>query len=72
MKASQIEDYFQLIEDQVLTLSKDRMIIDAMGALDGSYHTILGELAMSDADMEQLNDDLKEYYQDEFFRALTS
>ena len=70
MKASQVEDYFQLIEDQAVTLSKDRMIIDAMGALEGAYHTIPGELALGDADMEQLNNDLEAYYQDEFFRRL--
>ena len=70
MKASQIEDYFQLIEDQVLTLSDDRMIIDAMRSLDSGYHDIPGDLAISDADMEQLDNDLKEYYQDEFFSRL--
>ena len=30
MKASQIEDYFQTIENQIITFSEDRMIIDAM------------------------------------------
>ncbi len=70
MKASQIEDYFQLIEDQVLTLSADRMIIDAMRELDGAYHDIPAELAFDDADMEQLNIDLENYYQEEFFRRL--
>ncbi|NIS17392.1 MAG: hypothetical protein GWN00_06590, partial [Aliifodinibius sp.] len=34
MKASQIEDYFQLVENQVVTLSEDRMIIEAMREFD--------------------------------------
>ena len=29
LKANQIEDYFQLIENQVVTMSEDRMIIEA-------------------------------------------
>jgi PAS domain S-box-containing protein len=70
MKASQIEDYFQLIEDQVITLSQDRMIVDAMMLLDGAYHDIPDDLAIDDAGIDQLNNDLEAYYQDEFFRRL--
>ncbi len=37
MKAGQIEDYFQLIFDQIRTLSEDRMIIDAMHAFEHTH-----------------------------------
>ena len=40
MKAGQIEDYFQEITNQAITLSEDRMIIDAMRAFDEGLHTI--------------------------------
>lgn len=37
VKASQIEDYFQHIQDQVITFSNNRMIIDAMVEFDEAF-----------------------------------
>jgi hypothetical protein len=68
MKAIQIEDYFQQISDQVVTLSEDRMIIDAMRAFDGGLHDIDTTLSIEEA--ESIDSKLRGYYQDEFLERL--
>jgi len=70
MKAGQIEDYFQEIANQVITLSEDRMIIDAMRAFDEGLHSIDNELGITDADRERLDTDLRRYYEEEFLERL--
>ena len=44
MKAGQIEDYFEFIENQIITLSEDRMTIEAMAAFDEDFHFIFDEI----------------------------
>ena len=70
MKASQIEDYFQTIENQIITLSEDRMIIEAMRRFDSGLHFIGEDLKITDADMEGIDARLYGYYQDEFLPRL--
>jgi PAS domain S-box-containing protein len=71
MKASQIEDYFQLIENQVITLSQDRMIIEAMRDLDDGIHAIEGDLGITETEMQEIDARLREYYEEEFLPRLT-
>ena len=66
MKAGQIEDYFEFIENQIITLSEDRMTIEAMTAFDEGFHFIVNEIEYSDAD----NLELLNYYYDEFLPRL--
>lgn len=70
MKASQIEDYFETIEKQIITLSEDRMIIEAMRRFDGRLHFINQDLELSDEDMEAVDARLRTYYEEEFFPRL--
>jgi len=70
MKASQIEDYFQTIENQIITLSEDRMIIEAMKAFDDGLHVIEEELEISDLEMESIDNTNKDYYQNQFLPRL--
>jgi PAS domain S-box-containing protein len=70
MKAGQIEDYYQQIVNQVITLSEDRMIIDAMRAFDEDLHIIETELGVTDADRESMDAELRRYYQDEYLERL--
>ncbi|MCK4898456.1 MAG: HAMP domain-containing protein, partial [Anaerolineales bacterium] len=70
MKASQIEDYFQLIENQVITLSEDRMIIEAMRDVDNGLHTVDLYLNVSDSEMESMDEELERYYEEEFLPRL--
>ena len=47
MKAGQIEAYFQLISDQVITLSEDRMTIAAMRGFEDGFRFVASELDYS-------------------------
>ncbi|UCG24759.1 MAG: PAS domain-containing protein, partial [Chloroflexota bacterium] len=66
MKANQVEDYFQQISDQVASLSKDRMTIDAMKALNEGYRRIGNVQPVT----VSTNAALQEYYADEFIQRL--
>ncbi|MBG7610487.1 MAG: SpoIIE family protein phosphatase, partial [Anaerolineae bacterium] len=70
MKASQIEAYFQLISDQIMTLSNDRMIIDAMTSFEGAHEIIASELDVSDDILTIWESNLRGYYQDEYLKRL--
>jgi len=70
MKASQIEDYFQLISDQLVTQSQDRMIIEAMKVFGNEHDTIARDLNLSAKDISDLNPALVDYYQNEFLERL--
>ncbi|UCH58464.1 MAG: hypothetical protein JSV61_09600, partial [Anaerolineales bacterium] len=70
MKASQIEDYFQLVENQVVTLSEDRMIIEAMREFDDGLHAIQDDLDIREPDMQEIDARLWEYYQEKFLSRL--
>ncbi len=70
MKASQIEDYFRLIEDQVVIFSEDRMIIEAMRAFDDGLHTLEEDLRFTGSDFETIDADLEAYYREEFLPRL--
>jgi serine phosphatase RsbU (regulator of sigma subunit) len=66
MKATQIEDYFQQIENQLLTLAEDRMTIDAMRAFQASFKTLDRELKIADLEQQGVNPRLQKYYSDVF------
>ena len=72
MKAQQIEDYFGFIRRQILTLSEDRMIIDATrefrAAFDGFEQESGAAAEDSEADFSQLRD----YYRNEFLPRLNA
>jgi PAS domain S-box-containing protein len=70
MKAGQISDYYQLIVDQIITLSEDRMVIDAMRAFDASVHTVETEIGITDADRYWMDAELRRYYADEYLERL--
>ncbi len=70
MKAGQIEAYFQLISDQVITLSEDRMTIAAMRGFEDGFRFIASELDYSPSEMEAIQGELTTYYEDEFIERL--
>ncbi|MHC4310216.1 MAG: PAS domain S-box protein, partial [Planctomycetota bacterium] len=69
MKANQIEDYFQLIRDQLITQSEDRMIIEAMRDFGQGYQTVEGELDSTGLTVTTVPA-LEEYYRNEFLERL--
>lgn len=70
MKANQIEDYFQQIANQVVTLSEDRMIVDAMRAFETGFEAIDAELGLTAAELDESDARLARYYEEEFLVRL--
>jgi len=66
IKKNAIESYFQSINNQVLTFSENRMIVDAMRGFRSSFETYQDEAGVSQADIGRLRDELKTYYTGEF------
>ena len=65
-KASQIEDYFRVLEDHSATLSKDLMVIEAMGAFTESFAKLAEETELTDSQSRQQKEQLLAYYQEDF------
>ena len=70
MKAGQIEAYFQLISDQVITLSEDRMTIAAMRGFEYDFRFIVSELDYSPSEIEAIQREIATFYEDEFIGRL--
>ena len=70
MKGSQIEDYFRFINDQIITFSEDRMIVDAMKEFKKAFETAGRDLKITDSDQREIDEKLKTYYENEFFPRL--
>jgi len=70
VKASQIENYFSQINDQVVTFSEDRMIINAMKAFKNGFQSIDSDLNVTALEMESVEAKLDQYYQDEYLVRL--
>ena len=66
MKADQVEDYIRIIRDQVMTLSEDRMIIDAVKSFTSAFQKIDDDLGLSQVEMADVDTRLRAYYADEF------
>ena len=64
IKATQIEDYFEQIRNQVLTFSRNDTVIQAMNDFKGSFHYIKNDLKITDtgADMAKVSN----FYNSEF------
>ncbi|MDH5370663.1 MAG: HAMP domain-containing protein, partial [Gammaproteobacteria bacterium] len=60
-KKTQIEDYFNTIRSQVITLSNSRMMITAMRELKTSY-----DFVADGADINSMRKELAKYYSNEF------
>ena len=70
MKASQVQDYFKQIANQVVTLSEDRMIVEAMKVFKTAFKQIDKELGVNRKQLDEFDLRLRLYYQDEFLPRL--
>jgi HAMP domain-containing protein len=68
MKANQIEDYLRIIVDQAVTMAESRLIVEAMRDFREAFQS-MKEDRLADELGEQ---DLRLYYQTEFFPRLES
>ncbi|MDA7948138.1 MAG: methyl-accepting chemotaxis protein [Hyphomicrobiaceae bacterium] len=66
IKKSGIERYFNTIRDQVLTLSEDTMVIDAMKEFSAAANSYRAENDLSDEQVAQMAKELKTYYTGQF------
>ncbi|MDR4495727.1 MAG: HAMP domain-containing protein [Nitrospirales bacterium] len=66
MQKSRIEAYFRTIQDQVLTFSNDRMIIEAMKDFKPAFKNFRNEVPASEQDIQSWKSALATYYQKDF------
>ncbi|MDP6707062.1 MAG: methyl-accepting chemotaxis protein [Alphaproteobacteria bacterium] len=66
VKRIAIERYFQNIADQVVTLSEDRMIVDAMRGFREKEASFQAETDVTPADVARMRKALKSYWTDQF------
>jgi anti-anti-sigma regulatory factor/HAMP domain-containing protein len=72
LKGHQIEDYFQFIVDQAVTLSEHPSVASALADFSEATESLSGELARSGWDRPQAEGELRLYYQDEFLPRLNT
>jgi anti-anti-sigma regulatory factor/HAMP domain-containing protein len=70
LKGRQIEDYFRLIQDQLVTLSEDPSVVSALRDFTLAIRNAEGELAGSGWNRAASEERLRLYYQDEFLPRL--
>lgn len=70
MKASQIEDYFKTIDDQIRTFSDNPTIVTAMKEFTNGFETLKSDLEISDDQMPEQVAMMQEYYDQEFLPRL--
>jgi methyl-accepting chemotaxis protein len=66
VKRQAVERYFQTINDQVITFSEDRMVVDAMRQFRNSFHNYRDENNWTSDNIESMRRKLRTYYSQEF------
>lgn len=72
MKATQIEDYFSDITNQLITFSEDHTVVDAIKSFKNGYDSLNYQLDYSQELSEAANNRLKNYYSNEYLPRLNS
>jgi serine phosphatase RsbU (regulator of sigma subunit) len=72
MKAGQIEDYFKLIENQIISYSKNQTVVLAMQEFKDGFNRLPVEYAMSHSEHTIEFNQMRKYYKDEFIAHLDS
>ena len=65
-KKSEIERYFQSIEDQVITFTEDPTVVESMRGFRGHFAAYRGTTGVTDADLESMRASLRRYYTQDF------
>ena len=71
LKASQIEEYFKKIRNQVETFSENKMIVDAMEDFSASFDTMPFDIRPSQGDLSAAKQRLSTYYATQFLPKLS-
>ncbi len=70
LKAGQIEDYFKLINDQIVTLAQNPTVIEAMKEFESGFNKIENEIKLSEKEFENIKKKGDEYVLKEFLPRL--
>lgn len=70
-KADQVESYFQQIENQLITFSEDKMVIEAMKDFQKGFDNITRELNFETSRRDEITTSLNTYYQKEFIPRIS-
>lgn len=70
VKGEEIEDYFKLIHDQIVTYADDPSIIRATKKFKEGYSKISDDLAVSDIQFDSMNVSLTDYFATQFIPEL--
>jgi serine phosphatase RsbU (regulator of sigma subunit) len=70
MKSRQIQDYFQIIQDQLSTSAENPMMIEAMKEFKNGYNTIRAELKIDDEKLNALKEKSNTYFNSEVLPRL--
>jgi methyl-accepting chemotaxis protein len=66
VKRAAVERYFQTLNDQIITFSEDRMVVNAMRQFKKSFRDFRKENAFSETDMKRMRRELFTYYSGPF------
>ncbi len=66
IKANQVTQYFNFIENQIATFSEDHMIVDAMRELSHAFKTARSDNDLSEHELAELKKELFTYYAADF------
>lgn len=72
MKASQIEDYFTLIRDQVTTLAYDPTVVKATVLFEDAYNNVSTDLNMNQRKMMRVDSSLNTYFENVYLKKLNA
>lgn len=65
-KKAQVQDYFQGINDQILTFSENLMVVNAMRDFRNAFADYRDEAEFAEEDLQKMRAELKTYYTGEF------
>jgi methyl-accepting chemotaxis protein len=66
IKRNQVLQYFSTLEKQAITVTEDKMVIDAMADFKRAFHSFIDENGIEKQNIGQLRDQLASYYEEEF------
>ena len=70
MKAGQIEDYFEQIESQIVTYSKNKTVVESMKQFKKGFNNFSDQYVRLNGDIETKERRIKNYYKKEFLTRL--
>lgn len=72
MKATQIEDYFTLIRDQVTTLAYDPTVVRATHLFEEGYNNVQHDLGINQRKMMHVDSSLNSYFENVYLKKLNA